>query len=124
MSYIGSIILGFILFLALVEALEADVNNNLYWFYVAIIFLICIALPLIMQNQKIIITDKEVQTTILFMTAKIPIEELRQVNFLGFFGIPKPGKNILNIDLRFTNRKQALDFFEGKVDISGAEKVK
>ena len=77
-----------------------------------------------MQNQKIIITDKEVQSTVLFITKKIPIEELKQVNFMGFFGIPKPDKNTLNIDIRFTNRKRALDFFEGKVDILGAKKVK
>ncbi len=124
MSYLGSLILAFFLFLALVEALESGGNPILLWGNVLILFSVGLVLPLIIHHQKIIITESEVQSKILFTTKKVSLDELVEVNFMGMFSVPKIGDNILNIDTRYDNRKQALDFFEGKVDISGAEKVK
>lgn len=114
-----------LLFLAIVEALETEVSGDLSgWAAVAILGIMVIFIPYLNLTQKIVITENDITVRMLFEGKPIPIDTLEEVRFVSFWGFPKPKKNVLNIGPGFDNKKAALEFLEGKVKITGAEKIK
>lgn len=94
------------------------------WVCFGVLVLAAIYLPYLNKIRGVIITDKDITVNLLYKGKPIPMDQIEEVHFISTWGLPKKGRNVVNIDTRLDNRKQAAEFLEGKVKVTGAEKLK